>query len=254
MKKIGIMGAMPEEIEQIKQRMHLEHTHDIANRQYYTGKGCNDTALVVVFSRWGKVAAASTATTLIQKFECDFIIFTGVAGALDPNLNIGDIVVGSSLVQHDMNASPFFPPCEIPLTGLIFFKSLPEHVGSAVKAAELFLETVEKSISAQELNQFSISKPKVRAGIIATGDQFVRNKEDHTGLKFIANENPCAVEMEGAAVAQVCHEHNVPFIVFRTISDKADHSAHIDFPAFINKIAAQYASGIVELFMSIKNQ
>lgn len=96
---------------------------------------------------------------------------------------------------------------------------------------------------------FFISKPIVRLGLIATGDQFIQDKKAHIGLNFIEEKQPQAVEMEGAAVAQVCHDNNVPFVIFRTISDKADHSAHIDFEAFINQVAGQYAGGIVEEFM-----
>lgn len=246
--KIGIMGAMQQEIDHIKKRMQVDNEELIANRVYSAGK-IDNTDVVLVFSNWGKVASASTATTLIQHFGCDFVIFTGVAGALASDLNIGDIVVGSEMVQHDMDASPIFPKCEIPLTGVTFFKVEEKNAAAAVDAAQAFLSKVDEKIGRNTLSQFFISKPAVRLGLIATGDQFIKNKADHSGLKFIEDKQPLAVEMEGAAVAQVCHDNKVPFVIFRTISDKADHSAHIDFGAFINQIAGQYASGVVEEFM-----
>ncbi len=248
--KIGIMGAMHQEIEHIKKRMCVENEEYIANRTYSTGK-IDNIDVVLAFSNWGKVASACTATTLIQKFGCDFIIFTGVAGALSPDLNIGDIVVGSELVQHDMDATPIFSKCEIPLTGVTFFKVEEKHADAAVEAAKSFLSRAGENIGQKTLSQFFISNPTVKLGLIATGDQFIKNKADHSGLKFIEDKQPQAVEMEGAAVAQVCHDNKVPFVVFRTISDKADHSAHIDFEAFINQIAGQYASGVVEEFMRV---
>src|SRR3954451_16051531 len=101
--KIGILGAMHEEISAIKEILILNKETTIAERIYYEGR-INDTEVVLVFSRWGKVASASTTTTLINKFKVDFILFTGVAGAVSELLNIGDIVVGSGLYQHDMDA------------------------------------------------------------------------------------------------------------------------------------------------------
>lgn len=242
------MGAMLQEIEHIKHRMRIASEESIANRVYSTGQ-IDDIDVVLVFSNWGKVAAASTATTLIQHFKCDFVIFTGVAGALAPDLNIGDIVVGSELVQHDMDASPIFPRCEIPLTGITFFRVEEKYASFAVEAAKSFLSGVEEKIGQKTLSQFFISAPTAKLGVIATGDQFIKNKAEHMGLKSIEHKHPQAVEMEGAAVAQVCHDNKVPFVVFRTISDKADHSSHIDFEAFINQIAGQYAGGVVEEFM-----
>jgi len=118
--KIGILGAMLEEVSSIKEMMIINKETTIANRNYIEGT-INDIEVVLVFSRWGKVASASTTTTLINKFSVNFIFFAGVAGAVDKKLNIGDIVIANCLYQHDMDARPFFDQFQVPLTATIFF-------------------------------------------------------------------------------------------------------------------------------------
>jgi adenosylhomocysteine nucleosidase len=125
--KIGIMGAMLEEVSSIKEMMIIDKITIIANREYTEGK-INDNEVVIVFSRWGKVAAASTTTTLINIFNVNFILFTGVAGAVVDHLNIGDIVIGNGLYQHDMDARPFFDLFQIPLTPSIVFEPKCTHI------------------------------------------------------------------------------------------------------------------------------
>src|ERR1700754_2022194 len=111
---IGIMGAMPEEIDSITELLSEKRELSTGRRTYTIGK-LNGIMTVVVFSRWGKVAAAITVSTLIQKFKVTEIIFTGVAGAIAPQLRIGDIVLGKRLIQHDMDARPIMKQFEIPL-------------------------------------------------------------------------------------------------------------------------------------------
>lgn len=105
--KIGIMGAMTQEVSLIAESLVNKNLVDLGNRSYHTGQ-IDEHDIFLVFSRWGKVAATSTATTLITKFEMDLLIFTGVAGAIDAELNVGDIVIANQLLQHDMDARPFF--------------------------------------------------------------------------------------------------------------------------------------------------
>ena len=183
----------------------------------------------------------------MDKETLGLILIMGVAGAVDKDLNIGDVVVGEALYQHDMDARPIFPRFQIPLTSNVLFKPNKSHVKKATNAAKSFLSSINKEIDEHTLIKFSIFKPQVHIGVIASGDQFVASPISHESLK-IDSEKVLSVEMEGAAVAQVCHEHNVPYIVVRTISDKADHSADIDFQAFVAEVASNYSLGIVRNF------
>lgn len=203
--------------------------------------------MVLTFSRWGKVAAACTATTLIQKFNVDLLLFTGVAGAVDPMLNVGDVVIGDGHYQHDMDTTPIFAKYQIPLTDTILFEPNEALVSNVSTAVEKFIEKIENSISAELLAKYSIFKPAVYRGIIASGDKFVTDPAAHADLSYAVGERKTlAVEMEGAAVAQVCDDHGVPYIIIRTISDKADHSAAVDFQSFVTAVASQYSAGILK--------
>ncbi len=242
------MGAMEQEITSILSLMTNVITHTIAGRQYHQGL-LNARPVVLVFSRWGKVAAASTITTLITHFKCDFVVFTGVAGAASEKLNVGDIVIADTLCQHDMDARPLFPRFEIPLIGQSLFTPNEPECILALTATRNFLHSIKDKIQASSLKEFNIMTPQVYLGLIATGDQFISDINSHAALQALKPHNLMAVEMEGAAVAQVCQEHQIPYIIFRTISDKADRSAAIDFTKFIEHIACYYARFfIIELF------
>ena len=119
---IGIISAMKEEIQALHNQLELRSTIEKGRRTYYQGKLFNQ-EVVLVFSRWGKVASATTATQLINDFEIDEIIFTGVAGGIKSKIRIGDIVIGKELYQHDMDASPLIPKYEIPLLGKRAFQT-----------------------------------------------------------------------------------------------------------------------------------
>lgn len=250
--KIGILGAMLEEVSSIKEMMCISKETSIADRVYYEGK-IGAANIVLTFSRWGKVASASTTTTLINKFEVDFVLFTGVAGAVSHHLSVGDVVVGNGLYQHDMDARPFYKQFQIPLTEHIIYKPNSVDVQNALTAVNLFCAKHNNLIEQQLLDKYAISKPTVYSGIIASGDIFVSNpvNNQHTNLNINNEDKTLAVEMEGAAVAQVCVEHNVPYIIIRTISDKADNSAAIDFQSFVTDIASQYSSNIVKEFIQL---
>jgi adenosylhomocysteine nucleosidase len=241
--KIGIMGAMPQEVDSILSHMRNVDVVERGDRKYHVGKiGSHD--VVLVFSRWGKVAAATTATSLVGEFRVDQLIFTGVAGASSPNLNIGDIVVSSQLYQHDMDARPLMPRHQIPLTGMTFFKADAALMKNAHAATNGLFSTLSQRIPSGELAAFGITQPKCVLGTIATGDQFIGDAE-RTDAIMTEQPETAAVEMEGAAVAQVCNDYKVPFVVIRTISDKANHASAIDFPRFIENIARHYAEHIV---------
>ena len=238
--RLGIISALHEEQAGLVQAMRGPATLIYGRREYFLGQLWEIDA-VCVLSRIGKVAAAMTATTLVEKFGVTHILFTGVAGAGDKTIQVGDIVVAASLVQHDMDASPLFPRFEVPLTGQTHFQPDSQLSMRVAGAAHAFLEDgLIDAIGQAERRQFGLMQPRVHRGLIASGDQFVN---DAARIEAMNGALPglVAVEMEGAAVAQVCHELNVPFAVIRAISDNAnEHAAH-DFMGFVKSVAAQYA-------------
>ena len=243
---IGIMGAMPEEIEGVVTLLTNPVSSSKGERTYFTGQ-IEEIDVVVVFSRWGKVAAATTVTTLIHEFKITELLFTGVAGAIHPELNIGDIVLGKRLLQHDMDARPLMKQYEIPLLSKIYFESDSNSLNSAAEAIQAVLEnkSLQMVIAAEDLMKFDISAPKLVIGDIASGDQFFSTNEQKSSLTSQLPAVLC-VEMEGAAVAQVCYEYGIPFSIIRTISDVADDNSHIDFPSFIQKISSKYSAEIIK--------
>lgn len=136
---IGIMGAMPEEINAVVKGMYVTRHLSYAGRVYHEGY-INHVKVVVVVSGWGKVAAAATISTLLHKFNISELIFTGVAGAIDPRLRIGDIVIGGRLLQHDMDARPFIPQYEIPLLKKTFFECTKASLSVAGAAVNALLQ------------------------------------------------------------------------------------------------------------------
>lgn len=239
---IGIMSAMHEEIHLLHEQMIVDCETVIGMRTYYSGSLWGK-EVVLVFSRWGKVAAASTATTLIDKFGVDELIFSGVAGGIDAGLKIGDVVIGSKLIQHDMDASPLFEKFEIPLIKKKYFDTDTKISEMLYNSASHFIVNNELEDSIR--NEFSLHSPSIYRGIIASGDKFVSDKLVIERLRAELPDLMC-VEMEGAAVAQVCYEYGVPFGIVRIISDSADDEAHIDFIRFVDKVASQYTVGILK--------
>ncbi|QBN20361.1 5'-methylthioadenosine/adenosylhomocysteine nucleosidase [Flavobacterium nackdongense] len=247
---IGIMGAMPEEIEGVVALLSNCTQTTIGKRTYFSGQ-INEIETVVVFSRWGKVAAATTVTTLIHKFNITELLFTGVAGAINAELKIGDIVLGKRLIQHDMDARPLMPRFEIPLLSKTYLETDVSYLSIASNAIKALLETksLHTVIGEQDLIEFNISQPRLFVGDIASGDQFFSKNEQKQHL-ISQLPNILCVEMEGAAVAQVCYEYKIPFSIIRTISDVADDHAHLDFPSFIKKISSTYAAQIIKNIFS----
>lgn len=243
---IGIISAMHDEVAELLAILENTITKTIGERTYYQGT-INQQEVVIVFSNWGKVAAAITTTQLISTYQPREIIFTGVAGAIDANLNIGDVVFATQLVQHDMDASPLFPKFEIPLIGKSYFETSANNF--LYKCVTLFKDKYYQHISKEESKDFYIDTPKIVKGLVASGDQFISDVTAFNNLKENLPELQC-VEMEGAAVAQVCEAYKIPFNIIRIISDKADHSAPVDFPKFTKQIASKYAKGILESYCS----
>jgi adenosylhomocysteine nucleosidase len=199
---------------------------------------------VVVRSRVGKVSAAVTTLLLLEHFGCTHILFTGVAGALALELRVGDIVIADRLVQHDMDARPLFPRFEIPLLGRTDFPAA--LAPDAAAAAERYLAgEFSTDVPAPVREKFGLHTPRVHTGQIVSGDQFIADPARTAALRDALPDALCT-EMEGAAVAQVCHElGGVPCAVIRVISDQADHAAAVDFMSFIAEAAEFMTGGIV---------
>jgi adenosylhomocysteine nucleosidase len=187
--------------------------------------------VVAVLSRIGKVAAATTATVLIERFGVDRILFTGVAGGLAPAVQRGHVVVADGFMQHDLDASPIFPKYEVPLYGTSRFAT-DADMTAALAAA------VRRALPGTALHR----------GLVVSGDRFVSTTAESVALQYALPE-ALAVEMEGAAIAQVCHDYAVPFAAVRTISDRADDEAHGDFVQFIREVASRHSAAIVQAFL-----
>jgi len=248
---IGIMAAMPEELQALLDAMPDEAMVVRAGRQFWVGH-LHGRDVVAVLSRIGKVAAAITTTLLLTEFGVRQVLFTGVAGGLGAGVKVGDVVVANSLVQHDMDASPLFPRFELPGLGV---GSLQPPADLTARVARVVGEVLSPASLAQggaladvHLDALGLGRPTVHQGLIISGDQFIHAAQACHAL-LQALPQALAVEMEGAAVAQVCHDFGVPYAIIRTISDRADDDAHIDFPRFIRAVASRYSLAIVQALL-----
>lgn len=243
-KKFGILGAMPQEVALMVRSITVERTTEISGRTFHEGTWAGQD-VVVVLSRVGKVSAAITTMLLLEHFGASHIIFTGVAGAVDPRLRIGDVVVGEGAIQHDMDASPLFPRFEIPLLGKTEFET-PLHAEALSAATTYLAGSFSADVPLERRAIFGITQPQVYRGLIVSGDQFLADPARTAALRAVLPRALCT-EMEGAAVAQVCHEMgNVPHAIIRVISDQADHSAAVDFLRFVDEVAEYVTGGIVK--------
>ncbi len=253
-KPTAILSALLEEqrglMELLEQPRQVRH----AGRDFWLGT-LHGQRVVLALSKIGKVAAATTATALIERFGVQRIVFTGVAGALGAAVKVGDVVVASDFLQHDMNAAPLFARYEVPLYGKTRFDGDAALTALLFDAACTALRERNLSAGAQhETGQarcatLRFAEARVHQGLIASGDRFVSGAGESRLLKDALNgagHAVLAVEMEGAAVAQVCLDYGVPFAAVRTISDRADDSAHVDFPRFVEEVASRYAHLIIQ--------
>jgi adenosylhomocysteine/aminodeoxyfutalosine nucleosidase len=224
-RKIAIMGAMPEEIEPIIDKLDNMETMLYGANKYYEGS-YNGQEVVVAYSKIGKVFATLTATILIEKFGCDTLLFSGVAGAINDELQIGDLIIAESLCQHDLDITAFGHP----------FGYVPE--GEVCITSDVTLRNIAKDVAKQK-------GLTLKEGVIATGDQFVADEErkNWIGSTFDAD----ALEMEGASVAVVCNALNVPFFILRAISDSADMDASFNFDEFLESSAQISADFILSM-------
>ena len=254
----AILSALPEEQSSLVQ--HLAHPQRLmhAGRAFWLGD-LYGRRVVLALSGIGKVAAATTATALIERFGAARIVFTGVAGSVGDGVNVGDVVVAQDYLQHDMDASPLFPRWEVPGYARSRLPCDPALSALLLEAAGACVSSASSQFGLKSEVQMGSSGPQHRThyGLIASGDRFVSAADESQRLRTAlrdAGHNVLAVEMEGAAVAQVCHDYGIPFAAARTISDRADDSAHVDFPHFVQTVASCYAEHMVlALLLKLSN-
>lgn len=249
MARLAIVSAMRQELDAVLRLMPDEQMQRVAGRDFWLGH-LQSHEVVVVLSRIGKVAAATTATALIEHFKVDRIVFTGVAGGLGPEVAVGDMVVAQSFLQHDLDATPIFPRYEVPLYGLSRFPTDPTLSERLLHAAAMVTGDAATSPSSHPGAEFGLRLPQVHQGLVLSGDRFVATSGEALALQKALPE-ALAVEMEGAAFAQVCHDYGVPFAALRVISDRADDAAHIDFLRFIDQVASRYSAAIVSRLLEL---
>lgn len=220
---VGIIGAMDEEIAYLENKMTEKATHQIANSLFIEGN-IGDKSVVLVKSGIGKVNAAMTTTILVERFSPAYIINTGSAGGFDPELEVGNIVISTEVAHHDVDVTAFdYAYGQVPGMPATFHahESLITRTKQATKTLNI----------------------KHACGLIVTGDSFMNNE---TRINQVISQFPglLAAEMEGAAIAQVCHQYDVPFVIVRALSDIAGKDAPMSFQDFLN-IAAENAANLI---------
>lgn len=230
---IGIIGAMDVEVTSLKEAAEITKVTKIAEMEFCEGT-LGDKDVVIVKCGMGKVNAGICAHTLINKFGCTSIINTGVAGSLDNQIDIGDIVVSTDAVQHDFNVEAIgFEKGEIPYTGRYAFPADEALRAEAVKAVQE---------SEPDIHVFE--------GRVCSGDRFISEKEEKE--KIISDFGGMCCEMEGAAIAQTCYLNNTPFVVIRAISDKPDETEFVDYKVFEAESAARCATIVQYMVKNLK--
>lgn len=245
--KYGIICAVTPEIELIRKDIVNEKVTTIARRTYSEGV-LYGKDVVLVMSEVGKVASALTATILISKFDIDCVVFCGTAGATSSELNVGDVVVADSLIQHDLfNGTEHF---KLPMLDMWDFAPEKKLSDDIFKAVQSYIDNEGyKEIPTQYLEEFHIKSPKVVVGTIASGDQFINDKNKTQWLSDNINNLKC-VEMEGAAVGQVCYDFSTPLAVVRVISDSANEESDFDFFHFAKEAMPYFTRGALKSYLN----
>lgn len=232
---IGIIGAMEEEVEILKEKMEITQTVKQAGMTFYKGT-LHGQEIVLARSGVGKVNASVCAQLMITLFDIDYLINSGVAGTLHKDIDQGDIVISTDAVQHDFDTTVFGDPLgEISRLGITFFEADEELINLSKEAA--------KNINIKGVDVFE--------GRVASGDQFIAGGAIEERIQ--TNFAPSAVEMEGAAIAHVAYLNNIPYVIIRSISDKADGSADLSYEEFL-PIAANNASLLLEEIIKLSSE
>ena len=229
---IGIIGAMEDEVAALKEAMEVQETIEKASMIFCKGMLCGK-EVVVVRSGIGKVNAGICAQILVNRFGVDVLINTGIAGSLDAKIDIGDMVISTDALHHDMDASEFGDALgQVPRMDVLSFPADETLVKKAVQASEK---------ANPDIHTFT--------GRIASGDQFIASRE--VKERIVKNFHPLCVEMEGAGIAQAAYLNQVSYVIIRAISDKADNSAHVDYPTFEQQAIAHSVRLVKELLTII---
>lgn len=228
-KKIGIIGAMEEEVAALREKLENVNKLEKASMEFYSGT-LHGVEVVVVRSGIGKVNAGICAQILADVFAADAVINTGIAGSLKVEINIGDIVISTDTVQHDMDATGFgYEPGIIPRMETSYFQA----DGRLIEAAKAACEEAVPEI-------------QVFTGRVVSGDQFVSDRQAKERIS--SQFGGMCTEMEGAAIAQAAYLNHIPFVIIRAISDKADDSASMDYPTF-ERQAIAHSVALVDSFV-----
>jgi len=226
---IGIMCAMREELVPILEYIDVKEKINHANNIFYLGE-FNNKNIVLAYSKIGKVNATITATIMIEKFNIKTLLFSGVAGAIDKDLKIGDLITATKVTQHDVDLTVFgYEPGFIP-ESRVFYECDDGLINLAFEVAR------RENI-------------KLKKGIIASGDQFIHSKEKKEWIKKTFKAS--AIEMEGGAVGCVCFNENIPFFMLRAISDSAEEGAGVDFDKFLEESSRVSAKFLIEMVKEI---
>jgi len=227
-KRVGILAAMPQELDAVLADFDAEQAVQLAGRAFHRGR-VGEREAIAVISGIGKTAVAATTTLLISHFGAGEIVLIGVAGRVSPQLSLGDVVVATHALHHDLDASPLFPRYEVPGLG----------------ADRLATDAALSALAYDAAREFLAGRAQVVNGLVLSGDQFL----DETQIAELRARFPdgLAVEMEGAAVAQVCIEAGIPCAIVRSISDEGDHLA---FARFLERESGRYAEGIVRRMLA----
>lgn len=229
--RIGIIGAMSEEVKGFKSEIENLKEEKVGNLIFYIGE-IKGKDIVLLETGIGKVNAAIGATLMIDRFKAEKIIFTGVAGGINEDLDLGDVVISTDLIQHDVDVTAFGEKL-----GMI-----PRMENSIFKADDKLIALAEEA--GKKL------KGKVIKGRILSGDQFIASPEK---IEFLKKEfNGDCAEMEGAAVGHVCEMFKIPFVVVRTMSDKANSNAHTDYATFMRIAADNSITLVNEMLLNLK--
>ena len=227
---IGIIGAMEDEVAQLKKNKEIEETTEVASLSFCRGK-LSGKEVVVVRSGIGKVNAAICTQILVDQFHVDVIINTGIAGSLDAEIDIGDIVISTDAVEHDMDASIFGDP----------IGQIPQMDTFSFPADESLVKL------AKEVNEKANPDVHTWIGRVVSGDQFVSSGEKKEQLIRVFDAK--CTEMEGAAIAHAAYLNKISCVIIRAISDKADNSAVVDYPAF-EAAAIRHSVRLIEALVS----
>lgn len=229
--KIAIMGAMREEIDPILSALGEYKCEEHAGNLFYSAQYAGHD-LVIAYSKIGKVFSAITASVMLERYGAKALLFSGVAGGISKELKIGDLIMASALCQHDVDITAF------------------GHPDGFIPESSIMIESDDdlRSLASEIAIDMGVD---LYEGIIATGDQFVASNERKEWIEKTFNAD--ALEMEGASVACVCHNFDVPFFVLRSISDSADGDAGVDFDTFLQSSAQVSAKFILEMVKRIGN-